>query len=161
MIDRRATIKMSAAFVMLGAAAFILFNSWRASKAGPQAFFYDLSKGQLFTADANLIPPIRGIDGSEEDGVKAVVIAPSPNDRKNRKIAYLERFSPELKRDMEEARANHTAPMISRAAAQGLRFVRRAADSNWYPMISPEGQRIVSEWTAPGPDGLSPVVITP
>src|SRR3954470_23289506 len=104
-MDRRAKIKLSIAFVMLGAAAFLFFNSWRASKAGPQAFFYDLSKGQLFTAEASLIPPIRGIDGSEEDAVKAIVIASSPNDAKNRKIAYLERFAPELKRDMEEARA--------------------------------------------------------
>jgi len=161
MIDRRAKIKLSAACLMFASAAFIFFNSWRASNAGPQAFFYDLSKGQLFSADADLIPPIRGIDSSEEDAVKAIVIAPSPTDTKNRKIAYLERFAPELKRDMEEARASHTAPIISRAAAQGLRFVRRVSDSNWYPMVSPEGQRIVSEWTTPGPDGLSPVVVTP
>lgn len=161
MLNRRATIKLSAAFVMLAVAAFVFFNSWRASKTGPQAFFYDLSKRQLFTADANLIPPIRGIDGSEEDAVKAVVIAPSRKNTKQRKIAYLEQFSPELKRDMEEARAKQSAPMISRAAAQGLRYVRRPSDSNWFPIISPEGQRIVNEWTAPGPDGLSPVVQTP
>jgi hypothetical protein len=160
-MTRRAKTQLAAALAMFGLAGAFFVMTWRASKVGPQAFFYDLSKGQLFTADANLIPPIRGIDNAEEDGVKAVVIAPSPNDKKNRKIAYLERFSPELKRDMEEARAKKTAPMISRAAAQSLRFVRRATDSNWYPMVSPEGQRIVNEWTTPGPDGLSPVVCTP
>jgi hypothetical protein len=160
-MNRRAKMQLAASLIMLAAAAFIFMNSWHANAAGPKAFFYDLSKGELFTADANLIPPIRGIDNAEEDGVKAVVIAPNPNDKKNRRIAYLERFSPELKRDMEEARAKQTAPLISRAMAQSMRFVRRANDPTWYPMISPEGQRIVSEWTAPGPDGLSPVVCTP
>ena len=160
-MKRRAKPQLAAALVMFAAAGLFFFNSWRASNAGPQAFFYDLSKGKLFTADADLVPPIRGIDNAEEDGVKAVVIAPTPKDKKNRRIAYLERFSPELKRDMEEARAKQSAPMISREAAQSLRFVRRENDSNWFPMISPEGQRIVSEWTVPGPDGLSPVVCTP
>jgi hypothetical protein len=42
-----------------------------------------------------------------------------------------------------------------------MRFVRRVSDKDWFPLISPEGQRIVSEWTAPGPNGLSPVVCTP
>ena len=160
-MNRRAKKQLIAALIMLALAGAFFFNNWRASKAGPQAFFYDLSKGQLFTANADLIPPIRGVDNAEEDGVKAVVIAPSPNDKKNRKIAYLERYSPELKRDIEEARAKSAPPMISRAAAQTLRFVKRTSDPNWYPMVSPEGQRIVSEWTAPGPDGLSPVVCTP
>jgi hypothetical protein len=160
-MNRRAKKQLIAATIMLTLAAFFFVKNWRASHSGPKAFFYDLSKGKLFTADADLIPPIRGIDSAEEDGVKAVVIAPAPNDKKNRRIAYLERYAPELKRDLEEARAKGTAPMISRAAAQGLRFVKRTTDSNWFPMISPEGQRIVSEWTAPGSDGLSPVVCTP
>jgi hypothetical protein len=160
-MNRRAKKQLVAAVIMLTIAAAFFFNSWRASRAGPQAFFYDLSKSELFTANANLIPPIRGIDNAEEDGVKAVVIAPTPNDKKNRRIAYLERFSPELKRDMEEARANQTRPLIDRGSQPNFRFVRRAKDPNWYPMNSPEGQRIVNEWTTPGPDGLSPVVCTP
>ena len=160
-MNRRAKKQLIAATIMLALAAVFFVNNWRASNSGPKAFFYDLSASKLFTADADLIPPIRGIDNAEEDAVKALVIAPSPNDKKNRRIAYLERYAPELKRDIEEARAKSTPPMISRAAAQGLRFVKRTNDANWFPMISPEGERIVSEWTAPGPDGLSPVVCTP
>jgi len=139
----------------------IIFGFWRSENRPQQAFFYDLSKKELFTADAQLIPPIRGIDNGGEDGVKAVVIADKPNDKKTQRIAYLERYSPELKRDMEEARAKNSAPLISRAGAQTMRFVQRPGDSQWQPMISPEGQRIVSAWTNPGPDGLSPVVCTP
>ena len=160
-MNRRARKQLIAALIMVALAAAVFFNSWLASRKGPQAFFYDLSKGELFTADANLIPPIRGIDNAEEDGVKALVIAPTVDDKKNRRIAYLERFAPELKRDMEEARAKQTRPLIDRGSQQNFRFVRRAKDTNWYSMNSTEGERIVNEWTAPGPDGLSPVVCTP
>ena len=73
-------MQLTAALAMMTAAGFFFYNSWRANAAGPKAFFYDLSKGELFTADANLIPPIRGVDNAEEDGVRAVVIAPSPTD---------------------------------------------------------------------------------
>ena len=154
-------MQLAAAVAMFVAAGVFFYNSWRAGTKGPQAFFYDLSKGELFVADANLIPPIRGIDGEVEDGVKAVVIASSPNDKKSRRIAYLEKLSPELKRDFEEARAKKEAPLIDRGTAQSLRFVKRTTDKDWFPMISAEGQRIVNEWTTPEADGLSPVVCVP
>jgi hypothetical protein len=160
-MNRRSQTQLLVAIAMLIGSGAILYGFWRGENRTQQAFFYDLSKKQLFTADANLIPPIRGIDNAEEDGVKAVVIADKPNDKKTQRIAYLERYSPELKRDMEEARAKNAAPLISRAGAQTMRFVKRPEDSQWYPMISMEGQRIVSEWTTAGPDGLSPIVCTP
>jgi len=145
--------------LLLAAAMFTL--NWRSANASPKAYFYDASKGELFVADANAIPPIRGIDNDEEDGVRAVVVADDPADKKSRRIAYLERYAPELKRNMEEARAKNSEPMIPREGIQALRFVRRERDKEWFPMISAEGQRIVNEWTAPGPDGRSPVVCTP
>lgn len=161
MLRGQPLIQLIAAGILFLVASIFVFYWWRGGHAEARAYFYDLSKGELFVANASLIPPIRGIDGLEEDGVKAVVIAPKLEDKRNRRIAYLERYAPELKRDMEEARSKNAAPLIGRAGAQALRFVRREKDKEWYPLISPEGQRIVSEWTAPGPDGLSPVVCTP
>jgi hypothetical protein len=160
-MNRRAQIQLVIAIAMLLGSGVIMYGFWRGENRGQQAFFYDLSKRELFTADANLIPPIRGIDNAEEDGVKAVVIADKPDDKKTRRVAYLERYAPELKRDMEEARAKNAAPLISRAGAQTMRFVQRPGESQWHPLISQEAQRIVSDWTRPGPDGLSPVVCTP
>lgn len=160
-MDKRAKLQGAAAVVGLLVALGIFYVTWRGRVAGPQAYFYDLSKRTLFVASANLIPPIRGIDNDEEDGVKAVVIQDSAEDRKSRRIAYLERYAPELKKDMEEARAKNAAPMISRAASQSLRFVRREKEEAWHSLFSEEGQRIVSEWTAPGANGLSPVVCSP
>src|SRR5438046_10045240 len=108
-MNRRAQIQLVFAVVILMASGGMLYGFWRSENTGPQAYYYDLSKHALFTADANSIPPIKGIDNDEEDGVKAVVIADKPNDRKSQRIAYLERYAPELKRDMEEARAKHSA----------------------------------------------------
>ncbi len=160
-MNRRAKMQLWTATGLLLVAGIFFYNSWMEGRGGAKAFFYDLSKAQLFVADASMIPPIRGIDGAEEDGVKAVVIEDKPGDKNGRRIAYLERYSPELKQDMEMARANNTAPLIGRGGAQALRFVRREQEKEWFPMISSEGQKIVSEWTTPGPDGLSPVVCTP
>ncbi len=160
-MNSRSKMQLLVAASLFLVACLFFYNSWKQGRGGAKAFFYDLSKSQLFIADASMIPPIRGIDGPEEDGVKAVVIADKPEDMKGRRIAYLERYSPELKKDMEEALAKNSAPMIGRAGAQALRFVRREKDKDWYPMISAEGQKIVSEWTTPGPDGLSPVVCVP
>jgi hypothetical protein len=160
-MNRRAKIQAAAAGTLFLFAGAMFYYHWSQGSRGPQAYFYDLSKAQLFAADASLIPPIRGIDSDEEDGVKAMVVAARPDDKKSRRIAYLERYSPELKRDMEEARAKSTAPMIGRSGAQTLRFVKREKDKEWHPLVSAEGQRIVNEWTIPGPDGLSPVPCTP
>jgi hypothetical protein len=160
-MNKRAQIQLAVAVAALLGAGAITYGFWRSENRGPEAFFYDLSKRELFTADANLIPPIRGIDNAEEDGVRAVVIENKPGDKKSRRIAYLERYAPELKRDMEEARAKNSAPLISRAASQGLRFVQRPGDSQWHSLQSMDGQRIVNDWTTPGPDGLSPLVCTP
>lgn len=160
-MDKRSKAQTAGAIAFVVVAAIAAFTAFANRDTGPQAYFYDLSKKQLFTASAQLIPPIRGIDNDEEDGVKAVVIQDSEHDKKSRRIAYLERYSPELKKDMEEARAKNSAPMIGRGASQGLRFVRREKDDAWFSLLSPEGERIVSEWTAPGPNGLSPVVCAP
>jgi len=40
-------------------------------------------------------------------------------------------------------------------------LVRRVTDDQWVPLTSPAGERIVSEWNVPGPDGRYPVVCAP
>jgi hypothetical protein len=156
--------KITAAVLLFGLAGFFL---WRHFSEGDgisnHAFFYDLSEKKLFTAARSLVPPIQGINGNEMDGVGAVVISLSgdPDDKASRKIAYLERYSPELKQDLEEAQRTGKAARIGRTMAQSLRFVRRENETNWYSLESDEGNRIVSEWAAPGPNGVNPVVCTP
>ncbi|MBL9173670.1 MAG: hypothetical protein JNL10_09065 [Verrucomicrobiales bacterium] len=128
-----------------------------------QAFFYDLSEKKLFVAERGLVPPIRGINDPAEDGVRAVVVSPAgkPEDKSTWTIAYLETCTPELKQQLNAARASGTAPEIGRTAAQSLRLVRRVGETNWFSLASPEGERIVSEWTALGANGSIPVVCSP
>src|ERR1700754_4440912 len=83
-MNQRAKIQLTAAIAMLAIASLGFVQHWRNSTRGAQAYFYDLSKGALFVASADLIPPIRGIDNAEEDGVKAVVIETKPDDPKSR-----------------------------------------------------------------------------
>ncbi|HNQ87743.1 MAG TPA: hypothetical protein PKM73_03810 [Verrucomicrobiota bacterium] len=140
---------------------------WRAvrQRSGPseQAFFYDQSRQQLFKAPRTAIPPIRGVDGPEEDAARAVVISTTgkPGDKSSWTVAYLEQYSPELKRQMEAAQAQGTSPIMGRTEAQQHRFVRRLTDREWFALNTPEAEVILTGWAAPGPNGITPVVCTP
>lgn len=157
-------IQWISAVVLLGIAGW-RFWVFLSSQSGPseKAYFYDLSEKKLFVAERGLVPPIRGINDAEEDGVRAVVVAPTGRceDEKARRIAYLETSAPELKKALDAARASGQPPNISRGTAQGLRWVRRLTDTDWVAITSEEGERIVSEWAVPGTDGLSPSVCSP
>lgn len=124
-----------------------------------QAYYYDLSEQKLFAAPRRLVPPIRGLNDSTEDAFRAVVFSTTgkPRDKASRQIAYLEKFSPELKQQIEalqKAEAEDPAALLppkdkaDRVAARAHRFVRRVTDSEWYPLDSPQAEKILSEWQA-------------
>ncbi len=154
--------KIGLALAMLVLAGVLVWRFLRneGARVSEKAFFYDLSKQKLFVGPRTAVPPIKGTDGPEEDGVRAVVISTNglPNDKSSWMIAYLEMYSPELKRQMEEAQKMGTSPSMGRAVAQAHRLVRRLTDADWFSMSSPEGERIVTEWAQPGPNGVTPVV---
>lgn len=160
---RSQALKLALAVVLLALAGVAWFR-WGGLDGGGTdgAWFYDLSEGRLFTAPRSAIPPIRGLNDEQEDAVRAVVISTNgnPRDRAARTIAYLETYSPELKRQMEAARAAGESPPMGRGLAQAHRLVRRLHDRQWYPLTSPEAERIVSEWLTAGPNG-GPAVICP
>lgn len=139
------------------AAAIVATRSGRESI--PQAWFYDESAETLFEAPRNAIPPIMGIDGPEEDGVRAVVVAPAGRCHRewDREIAYLEKYSPLLKRQMEATEnAKLTGEMVpevlDRSSATAHRFVRRAGDAEWVSLRTQEGLEIVEAWRQGGAD---------
>ena len=76
-------------------------------------------------------------------------------------IAYLEQYSPELKRQMELAQQQGAPPAMGRSEAQQHRFVRRLTDPGWFPLNTPEAEAILTGWATPGPDGVTPVICTP
>ena len=111
-------------------------------------YFYDLSEQKLFAAPQDAVPPILGLDAQEQDAVRAIVYSPSGDCEKDRQIAYLEKYSPELKVQFEAAKANPNADIarMSRGAAQGHTFVRRVNDNDWHAMNTEEAGIIVGEW---------------
>lgn len=128
-----------------------------------QDFFYDLSEEKLFTAPRTSVPPIVGLNDATEDAVRAVVISVTgnPRDKKSHQIAYLEKYTPELKRQFEEAQRSGNPPTMGRGAAQHQRLVRRLHEPVWHSIASAEGEKIVTEWARPGPNGVMPVVCAP
>jgi hypothetical protein len=161
------TSNLLKAAVATGLFALAAMQAWRFLHGGDgipeKAFYYDLSEQKLFVAERGLIPPIRGLNDATEDGVRAVVISRSgkPGDKAGREIAYLEMYSPELKQQMQTAKTTGTSPAMGRTAAQAHRLVKRVKDAEWVSLATPEGERIVAEWTISPSDAPPPVVCSP
>jgi hypothetical protein len=162
-MKRSNALKLALAVGLLGSATF-MFTRFLRSENGvsEQTFFYDLSEKKLFAASREALPPIRGLNDADEDAVRAVVIAPDGNskDPASRRIAYLEKYAPEFKQQLAKVRTGQ-AEALPRGQRNAFRFVKRLQDAEWHAVSSPEGEKILSEWNVPGPDGKYPVVCVP
>jgi len=162
-MKRSNALKLALAVGLSGGAAF-MFTRFLRSESGvsEQTFFYDLSEKKLFAASREALPPIRGLNDADEDAVRAVVIAPDGNskDPASRRIAYLEKYAPEFKQQLAKVRTGQ-AEALPRGQRNAFRFVKRLQDAEWHAVSSPEGEKILSEWNVPGPDGKYPVVCVP
>ncbi len=156
-------LKAAGALVLLGAAVYLLAGSLRQDKGiSERTFFYDLKEKKLFAASREALPPIPGLHTTEESAVRAVVISTNgnPSDKSTRRIAYLEKYAPELKQHLAKVRKGLAEP-LSRAARDSYRFVKRLEDAEWHAVSSPEGEKILTEWNVPDANGEYPIVCTP
>jgi hypothetical protein len=168
-LKKSESIKIIASLALI-AAAVLLYLKLRPARESQNgsAYFYDLQEKKLFVAPQGSIPPINGINGVAGAGVRAIVVSPTgdASDKKNRQIAYLEEYTPELKELFEEV---HKARLegrseegrINRKDVAPNTLVRRVQDNDWQPINSPQGKIIANEWNTPGPDGRMPVVCSP
>jgi hypothetical protein len=147
-------------FAGAGFGFYRFFN--KKADVSEENFFYDLSEKKLFAASRDSLPPIRGLNNDEEDAVRAIVVCASgdPDNPANRTIAYLEKYAPELKRNIEEARQGKTEPMKTKLR-NSFRLVSRSEENKWHPADSPQGQNIMTNWNVAGPDGKYPIVCSP
>ena len=168
-VSKSSKVQLVLAIGLLSASVvfFIKFSPARENQHG-NAYFYDLEEKQLFIAPSGSIPPIDGIKGAAMAGVRAIVIATNGDctDRKHLEIAYLEKYSPEIKQLFEEVRqaraqGRSEEGRIDRKQVHANTFVRRVQDTEWQSLESAEGKQIASEWNTPGPDGRTPVVCSP
>ena len=166
---RKTLMQLLGVVVLLTAAVVFYLKLSPASGSGDDsAYFYDLAEQKLFVAPRSSIPPIAGTKGGKEAGVRAIVISTTgdPGDKKHREIAYLEKYSPEMKSLFEETRearkaGRPAAGRIDRSVVPANTWVRRLKDTEWHSLASPEGEKIAGEWNEAGPDGRVPVVCSP
>ena len=165
-MNRGDKIKFISALGAIGLS--VVFFVWLRPNGEPQAYFYDLSAKELFSALETAVPPIRGVDGPEEDGVRAAVVSPTGDckDKKSRKIVYLERFSPELKKQYEAMRL-HDSDMskvtvtVPRGAVSAHTFIGHPDQTNWFPSFIAEASALMTRWKVRGVSGKYPIICVP
>jgi hypothetical protein len=168
-LNKSGTFKLVAALGLLAlAAVFFIKLSPTREALDDKSYFFDLNERKLFVAPRSSIPPVAGIKHADQAGVRAIVISTNGKaaDKKHLRIAYLEKYSPELKRVFEavqQARAEGKSAegLIDRSQVPAGTLVRRPDDMQWYSLNSAEGAKIVTEWNIPGPDGVTPTVCSP
>jgi len=133
-----------------------------------RVWFYDQTANRLYPAPRSLISP----DGNNDARVRAVVIGFQGlgNEVSQLKIAYLEKYSAELKALLERAEAAHAAklpftekiPSQNSAYFQDNTLVKRPGEASWHSLASEEARQIMAEWRKwHGPAGQPPIVSVP
>jgi len=146
-------------------AAILRIPQLRATgEEGARVWYYDQSEGRLYAVARDTVPPHPGIGGRENDGVRAMVVAPRGRcgDPAHQRIAYLETRTPEYRRLSEGIRAARAAgraygepiPDAESGFEEKNTLVRRMDDPAWHDMTTAEARRIVHQWHGErGPDG--------
>jgi hypothetical protein len=140
----------------------------RQGEAGARVWFYDQTAHRLYPAPRDRIPP----DGSGDSKVRAVVIGfpGMENDMRQLKIAYLEKYAPDLKALLERAEAAHTArkpftekiPSNASDEFKNNAFVKAPDEVDWHKLGTAEAREVMSAWRDwRGPAGQMPFVSVP
>jgi hypothetical protein len=111
-----------------------------------KVWFYDERANRLFAASAHLIPP----DGSDGWRVRATVIrfVGMPNDKDHVRVAYLEKYTPELKALLERAEAAHAfrrpftenIPPPSSPYFRDHTLLKRPVEASWHALSTEEAR---------------------
>jgi hypothetical protein len=173
-VNRKIKAVLSVGSIVAATALVVAFTFAEArhfrggSEADVKVWFYDQSTKRLYPAPRNLIPP----DGGQEVRVRAMVIGfqGMGNQLPQLKIAYLEKYSPELKALLERAEYAHDAkrlfeekvPSQNSAYFETNFFVKSPDEGEWHVSNSAEARRVMTEWRSwRGPGGQPPVVSAP
>lgn len=167
-------IKVAAAgLAIIGAGTLAARQFMKPSgEEGLKGWFYDESEKELFQAAVHSAPPIAGIGGTKGDGARAIIVACKGEcgDKSKFRIAYLEKFTPELKTLFDELRAARESskpyegkmPAREGSYVQDNTLVRRVNEDGWHAHSSAEGKKIVVEWQSQRcPDGSKPRICAP
>jgi len=139
-----------------------------AGEAGARVWFYDQSAQRLYPAPRDLIPP----DGRDDTRVRAVVIGFQGlgNDISQLKIAYLEKYNPDLKALLERSVAAHAEkkPFSEKIPSPGSPYfqdntmVKRPGEDSWHTLGTEEARQMMADWRQwRGPTGQPPIISVP
>ena len=159
-------VALTALAIVFAVAKVMHFRS--DGEAGARVWFYDQGAQRLYPAPRDLVPP----DGSGDARVRAMVIGflGLGNSVSQLKIAYLEKYNPDLKALLERAQAAHAAelpfkekiPSRDSAYFQDNTMVKRPGEDIWHTLGSEEGRQIMAEWRDwRGPAGQTPIISAP
>jgi hypothetical protein len=137
-------------------------------ETGARVWFYNQSTRRLYAAPRDLIPP----DGKDDARVRATVIGfqGMGNNVDQLKIAYLEKYSPDLKALLERAEAARASkrpfvekiPPPNSAYFQDNAMIKRPGEAAWHAIGSGEARQIMAEWREwHGPAGQVPIISVP
>ena len=153
---------------VLFALAILFFVLFGPSERVALEYFYDESEQKLFTAPAGSIPPIKGINDDQLDGVRAIVIAPKGKrgDESAHQIAYLEKWSPQLKQHMEavtraKAAGQAVPNIVDRSQRKFHQFVRRTDSPQWVHLNTDEAAKIMAVLRTKDAQGKIPEICMP
>ena len=148
--------------------AILFFVMFGPSERVALEYFYDESEKKLFTAPAGSIPPIKGINDNQLDGVRAIVIAPKGKrgDKSAHRIAYLEKWSSQLKQHMEavtraKAAGQAVPNIVDRSQRKFHQFVRRPDSPNWVNLNTDQAAKIMAVLRTKDAQGKIPEICMP
>jgi hypothetical protein len=140
--------KTIAAGILAACAVAIMIYSALNTGKRPKGniWFYDLKTRQLFAASDSSVPPIDTKSGPEM-GVRAYVYTCSGGSNPNDKfIAFIEKFTPEVKKGVEEDLKHGGGQMTIGLALErrpGGVLISQPDAGNWFPKFSDEGRQIM------------------
>jgi len=121
--------------ILMTALAMMLWRGTPRSRSAAEAWFYDATAGQLFTASAAELPPIVSPDGNE--AVRAHYYSCGPCTAQGRFLGFYEKLSPETKKALA---AKREVMMFFSGPIKG-RFYSADAKS-WHEDGSDQAERI-------------------
>jgi hypothetical protein len=152
------------ALIAVAAVTFVVHWSLNAHKRPKgNLWFYDLKTRQLFAASDLSVPPIDTKSGPGM-GVRAYVYASEGGPKStNQFIAYLEKFTPELKQAVAQQLRRAGRQMVIGMALEsqpGGVLVSSPEEERWFPKMSREGQAIIQTGKQKG-GSANPILCLP
>ncbi len=154
LIDRWPKLTVTLAVLCIAAAGyFLITRSFNANKRPKgNIWFYNLKTHQLFPTSDMSVPPIDTKSGPGT-GVRAYVFICDANSKPTNFIAFLETFTPEVKRQVEEEMkrggGQSTIGFALESRKNGI-LVSSLEEERWFLKLSNEGSQIMEAGKAKG-----------